>query len=258
MHGDRLVQDLMDGARQANARIETGNLNPGVLFKTAGAEAALDALGLSDMEKHAIWGAIVRPALSAAWKHTGGRLIGATAKPMQWAGGKATEAIGKRFGPEWAARAASIGRGAGRDAASFGLLSGGLSAATAEPGDRLSAFGRGFAGGALGGAAWRMGGAGAKRLLYKGLGRQRYMNLARAGRPGWFGGFRGPGGSVSGGLKSFGAKAAVGGVGLGGALGASMMMPTFESSQQAQQRPQGMPYTPGQMYGTGRMMYSGY
>jgi hypothetical protein len=252
MNGAQLVQDLIDGARQANAQVEVGPMDPGVLFKTAGAQAALEDLGLSDMEKEAIWSSVLRPALGALWKHTGGKLISGVAKPMSWAGQKAVGQIGK-VSPGAAKFLSTAGRGAARDAASFGLLSGGLNAATAEPGDRLSAFGRGFAGGALGGAAWRMGGSAARMGLGKALGTtaggaSRMGNLYRAGRHGWFGG----------GLKGFGAKAVTSGVPLAGALGASMMMPTFDSQQQAQQRPQGMPYTPGQMYGAGRMLYAGY
>jgi hypothetical protein len=214
-------------------------------------------LGLSDMEKEAFWGAIAGAAgkalpwigkgLSKLWGATGSKVVGATAKPMGWLGQKAVGQVGK-VSPGAAKFLGAAGKGAARDAASFGLLSGGLNAATAEPGDRLSAFGRGFAGGALGGAAWRMGGAAARMGLGKAIGAQRMGNLYRAGRHGWFGG----------GLKGFGSKAVTAGVPLAGALGASMMMPTFETQQQAQQRPQGMPFTPGQMYGAGRMMYAGY
>lgn len=262
MNGEQLVQDLIDGARQANAQVEVGPLDPGVLFKTAGAQAALDDLGLSGMEKEAIWGSILRPALGALWKHTGGKLISGAAKPMAWAGQKAVGQIGK-VSPRAAGFLGEAGKGAARDAAAFGLLSGGLNAATAEPGSRLSAFGRGFAGGALGGAAWRMGGSAARMGLGKALGNtasgaSRMGNLYRAGRHGWFGGFRGPTGSLGQGFRSMGAKAVTTGVPLAGALGASMMMPTFETPQQAQQRPQGMPFTPGQMYGAGRMLYAGY
>lgn len=42
-----------------------------------------------------------------------------------------------------------------RDMVGFGLFGGGINALMADPGDRMSAFGKGFAGGALGGAAWR-------------------------------------------------------------------------------------------------------
>jgi len=247
MNGAQLVQDLIDGARQANAQVEVGPMDPGVLFKTAGAQAALEDLGLSDMEKEAIWGTVLKPALGALWKHTGGKLISGAAKPMGWLGQKAVSQVGK-VSPGAAKFLGTAGQGAARDAAAFGLLSGGLNAATAEPGDRLSAFGRGFAGGALGGAAWRMGGSAARMGLGKAIGRQRMGDLYRAGRHGWFGG----------GAKGFGSKLVTSGVPLAGALGASMMMPTFDSQQQAQQRPQGMPYTPGQMYGAGRMLYAGY
>ena len=269
MNGEQLIQDLIDGARRANAHVEVGDLNPGTLCKSAGAYQALEDLGLSDMEKQAIWGTIAGKArpwvgkgLSALWKGTGGKALTQIAKPMAGIGNRAVGAVGK-VSPRGAAFMKNIGKGAARDAAAFGTLSGGLNAATAEPGSRLSAFGRGFAGGALGGAAWRMGGSAARMGFGKALGTtaggaSRMGNLYRTGRHGWFGGFKGPQGSLGTGLKSFGSKALTGGVGLGGALGASMMMPTFESSQQAQQRPAGMPYTPGQMYGTGRMMYAGY
>ena len=47
------------------------------------------------------------------------------------------------------------GRGVPREALGFGLLGGVLNSAMADPGERMKAFGTGFAGGALGGAAWR-------------------------------------------------------------------------------------------------------
>jgi len=49
----------------------------------------------------------------------------------------------------------TAGRGMPKDMVSFGLFGGGINAALADPGDRMSAFGKGFAGGALSGVAWR-------------------------------------------------------------------------------------------------------
>lgn len=240
MNGEQLVQDLIDGARRANAQVEVGSINPGEFFKTAGAERALADLGLLDLEKTAIWSKVLKPALGTAWKHTSGKLVGATAKPLEWAGHKAVGAIRGTFGDTAASLARRIGRGVGREAAGFGLLSGGLSAATAAPGERLEAFGRGFAGGALGGAAWRMGGTATRMGLRKALGKtpagvSRMKQLHQAGRPGWFGGFRGPEGGLGRGFKSMGAKMLTSGVPFAGALGASTMMPMFEKEHVPQQ-----------------------
>lgn len=248
MDDAQIIQDLIEGARRAGADVQFQGGDD--FFKTAGAVQALADMG---MDKEAIWGAVaglgaralpwIGKGLSKLWGATGSKVVGATAKPLGWAGQKLTGAVGQ-VSPGAANLMTTIGKGSAREAAGFGLLSGGLNAATAEPGDRLSAFGRGFAGGALGGAAWRMGGNAARMGLGRALGPERMGNLYRAGRHGWFGG----------GLGGFGAKAVTTGVPLAGALGASMMMPTFESQQAAQQRPSAMPYLPAQMYGTGRMI----
>lgn len=207
---------------------------------------ALTDLGLTDgMEKDAIWGNLIRPALSTLWKYTGGKLVGATAAPMAWAGRGVQGAVSK-VSPgagEWLGRA---GQGAAREMAGFGLLSGGINAAMAEPGERGSAFARGFAGGALGGLGWRAGGNLTRMGLNQAFGARNMGRLTETANRGIWSNLR------SGNYGQAGRSAAAGAITKGlpfaGALGASMAMPTFETQQQEQQRPQGVPYA----YGVGQ------
>lgn len=199
-------------------------------FKSAGTYQALNDLGLSEMEKTAFWGALARLGSKALIKpimHVGQKSVSAIAKPLASAGQGILGQVG-RISPRAAQFLQRIGKGTARDAASFGLFSGALNAATAEPGNRLSAFGRGFAGGALGGAAWGMGSNVARMGLGRALGAKNMANLYRAGRHGIIGGFRGSQGTLGRGLKSLGAKAVTGGIPMAGALGLSSLMPTFE------------------------------
>lgn len=187
-------------------------------FKITGMNQALAELGLSEMEKTAIWGALAR---------LGGRGLSTIAKPLANVGQRALGQVG-RISPRAAQFLQRAGRGAAREAAGFGLFSGALNAATAEPDNRLSAFGRGFASGALGGAAFGVGRNITRMGLGRTLGAKNMANLYRAERPGIIGGFRGPQGNLGKGLRSLGARAVTGGIPFAGAMGISSLMPTFE------------------------------
>lgn len=181
-----------------------------------GAQRALADLGL---EKVAL-----APLLGAA-----GRAFGFLAKPLTGlasrVGGMLTRGVAATgASPGTMSFMQNVGRGAARDAGMFGLLGGGIGAATAEPGQRGEGFLRGAAGGMLGGAAWRVGGNLTRQGLFHGLGRQNYMALGRAGRPGWFSS-----------PKAFGSKVVTGGLPFAGAMGASMAMPTFDKEPNAPQ-----------------------
>lgn len=199
-------------------------------FKLAGAHQALNSLGLSEMEKTAVWGTLARIGSKALIKPiswAGQKSVGTIAKPLASVGQRILGQIGQ-INPRAAQFLQQAGRGAAREAAGGGLLMGTLNAATAEPGDRLSAFGRGFAGGALGGAAFGMGRNVTRMGLGRALGAKNMANLYRAGRPGIVGGFRGPQGTLGRGLRSIGAKTITGGVPLASGIGLSMLAPTFE------------------------------
>lgn len=106
-----------------------------------------------------------------------------TAKPFAWAGRMAERGLQKALpnakwlkpGPGGEASALrSAFKGTPKDMASFGLFSGGLSALSAEPGERGDAFLKGFVPGALGGLGWGVG----SNLASKGLGRLGIKQLA--------------------------------------------------------------------------------
>lgn len=199
----------------------------------------------------------IGPALSALWKGTGGKVVGWAAKPFEWAGQKALGAVGKAFpgaagqaspAANWLGR---VGAGAGREMAGFGLLTGGLNAATAEPGERGQAFARGFAGGALGGLGWRAGGNLARMGMERAMPKA-WSGLQAASKPGMWESFRQ--GGMGQGFRTMGAKALTAGVPFAGAMGLSMAAPTFETQQQQQQRPPGVPYAPQLMYAGGQAL----
>ncbi|MGD9209146.1 MAG: hypothetical protein PVI90_00145 [Desulfobacteraceae bacterium] len=199
-------------------------------YIAAGSDQALKDLGLSDTEKIAVWStlarigskALIRPAMWAGRKS----LTSAT-KPISWLGQKALGQVNK-ISPRAAQFLQNAGRNISREAAGGALLTGTMNAAMAEPGNRLSAFGRGFAGGALGGAAFGMGSNIGRMGLGKTLGTQQMANLYRAGRHGWFGGFRGPQGALRRGFKGLGAKTITTGIPFAIGTGASFLPPTFE------------------------------
>lgn len=68
-----------------------------------------------------------------------------------------------------------LGRSGAHQALGFGTFGGTLGAATAEEGDRLGAFGRGFGLGTIGGAGWHWGQKGSQALL---------RGIARTGKGG--------------------------------------------------------------------------
>jgi hypothetical protein len=89
MTGEQLVQDLIDGARRANnAHVKIAEDNAANFFKAAGAYRAMEDLGLSDMEKEAIW-----PAVAAA----AGRALPWIGRGLKWLGGKAWGGIKSLF-----------------------------------------------------------------------------------------------------------------------------------------------------------------
>lgn len=239
------------------------------LFKEAGASCALD--NFSDMEKAAIFGralgwlagkaapaagaaAHVAPAATGAvagaapgllskawggagrlWGATGGRALKSVSEPLGNAANRAVGWAGNKagLGQNTIAGIQRLGAGAAGDAVSFGALSGGINAAMADPGERMSAFGKGFAGGALGGAAWRMGGNVATGALNKGLGAisktaPETMKALQA-QP-WFRGDM----PIAQRAKGWGAKALMGGAPLVAGYYASEAMPTFGHNTSAQ------------------------
>lgn len=123
-------------------------------MRHAGTVAALCDLGLTGHEKHAgIFSAINRAAGS----------------PFSWAGRKLFGQLGRtgaaeggalaRAGVPEATRTGILnwGKGLPAEMGGFGLLSGGIEAAMAEPGERSKAFARGFGTGAVGGLGWGLG-----------------------------------------------------------------------------------------------------
>jgi hypothetical protein len=221
------------------------------MFKMAGANAALVDLGLlppEELEKTAIVSAIAKaaPKVWGGLKWVGSKLwgkggkggaLGAVAEPIgragQWAAQRGGTAMGLK--PGTISKVQDLGKGMAREAVGFGALSGGLSAATAEPGQRGEAFLRGFGSGALGGLAWRGAGnlatAGLKRGLGAGAGGAARVErmTARQGQP-WLGGGKMGVGERA---KVWGSKALMGGVPFAAGMGASMMMPTFEGGHGA-------------------------
>lgn len=201
-----------------------------------GAQQALADLGL---EKNAfflgaaakgLWGLASKPLLGVAnriggWALGGAKAMGASPKTMGFL--------------------SNLGRGAARDAASFGLFGGGLNAALADPGQRGEAFLRGAAGGMLGGAAWRMGGNAARMGLQRGLGQKAWQGLEAAGKPGWFSS-----------PKAFGSKMVTSGLPFAGAMGASSFMPTFDKEPDAPQTWGGSAQQ--QVANYGQPQYAGY
>jgi len=171
------------------------------------------------------------------------------------------------------------GRGVPREALGFGLFGGVLNSAMADPGERMKAFGTGFAGGALGGAAWR--GAGnvirhGQAKAYKAMHGGRLFPQGAQGGKGLYSSagsrvFK-PQSAVAdaakahteagkswftnpnrwynraneGAMKRIGSKAVVGALPLAGAVAASSYTPTFEGesggAQGAQQGAAANPY----------------
>lgn len=191
-------------------------------YKLAGTQQALEDLGLTK-EAGLMWDAArgLYGVVKAPIQGIFGRL-GRSALNMGRTAGLSEKTLGTL---------SNIGQGAASEAAGFGLLGAGLGAATAEPGQRSDAALRGFAGGALGGGAWRMGGNAARMGMGKVLGSNMGKLQQVAGNAAttpwqkrWFGS-----------AKGFGANALTKGVPFAGAMGASMAMPTFEQNPQAQQ-----------------------
>jgi hypothetical protein len=211
------------------------------MFKMAGSAQALADLGLAspeELEKTAWLAAVGRalPAIGSGLKWlgsklwgAGGKAVGTVAKPLGAAGNKAVQWTGSRLGasPETIARIQGLGKGMAGEAVGFGALGGGIEAAMADPGERGSAFMRGFGSGALGGLAFRGAGnlatAGMKRMMPKA-----YETMKATAKPGFFGKLE-PGQSR---LRSMGAKMVVGGVPFAAGMAASMYTPHFSGPQQ--------------------------
>lgn len=204
-------------------------------YKTAGALQALTDMGLT--KEAGLWGSL--------WKYTGGKLVGAAAKPFEW-GGRAVGTAVSEASPTAGKFLRNLTRGSARDMASFGLLGGGINAAMADPNERWDAFQRGFGGGALGGLAWRVGSRGTQIGMQKGLGKPTMRSLVQASHGnrrfnpvtkryeggGVFGNLgQGHYGTA---LKSLGAKTVLTGAPFAGAMGLSMLTPEelFAKKQQ--------------------------
>lgn len=129
-----------------------------------GSAAALCDLGLTGHEKQAgvLSGIANLAGKPFAW--TGRKLFGQLGKAGIAEGG----ALARAGVPE-ATRTGllNFGKGLAGEMGGMGLLSGGIEAAMAEPGDRARAFGRGFGTGAVQGLGWGLG----TRAVSGGLGR---------------------------------------------------------------------------------------
>jgi len=203
-----------------------------IFFKTAGAQSAYNALGF---EKEAFGGAVVGAlgrgvmgagkALGKGIWGLGSKAYGSVANPLAnvigRTGQSGVNALQKAGLPQGAANwMQRAGKGIAKDMAGFGLLEGGIGAAMADPGDRLSGFGRGMLSGGLSGAAMGLGTNVARMGLKAGLGQQRWNNLMNAGK--WRGG----------GIKGFGAKMLTSGVPVAAGTAASFMTPSLHQPQQ--------------------------
>lgn len=173
--------------------------------------------------------------------------------------GKALVSPIKSVSPKTYSWLRTAGKGMSKDMVGFGLLGGGINAAMADPGERMSAFGKGLASGALGGAAWRGASNVLRRAQVSGYKALHGGKLYPAGQgKGLYGRAQGnvfkPVKSVGdaakahtaagkswftsperwynrfneGAVKRIGAKAAIGAVPLAGAFAASSYAPTFE------------------------------
>jgi len=187
------------------------------MLKLAYAQGYALALEEEGLEKTAFWGG----ALSL-----GRRLLLGATKPGATGWGKVM-GEGGLLGREGLLRKGYLG-----DAFQFGLLGGGLNAIGADEGQRMSAFGKGFGLGAIGGAGWRLGGqlgTGAmKRMATGPLGGtqfgQRMQRVMGVGKPGaagkmtFFGGpeatsiYKMQGVSAGEKAKIYGTKALTGGI----------------------------------------------
>lgn len=211
-----------------------------VLLKTAGAKTALIDLGLmtpddTTKEAFAPLAGLAGLAGRGLWA-LGKGLFGAgraasnlLARPFGAAGNRAIQSIGQRIGasPARIQQIQRLGQGMAREGMGFGLISGGLGAAMADPGQRGEAFLRGFGSGALGGLAWRGAGNLASAGIKRGLGK-RFAGVEAASQQPWLEGTM----SLGQRAKGWGAKALLGGVPFATGMGASMMMPTFEKEPQ--------------------------
>lgn len=218
-------------------------LNNMPMIKVSGAAQALSDLGLLEDElvKEAFLGNAVGRGLS--W--LGGKAIGGlwnlgkgaystVSKPIEGViGGIGNRllnfAANRGMSPGAINFAQRLGQGLPGQMAGFGLFSGGINAAMADPGDRLNAFGRGFGSGALSGAVF--GGASnlAKMGLGKTLGATTMANLKNT--------------AAQSGLKSWGAKAVLGGVPLAAGMGLDMTLtPKINPFESHPPQPQMTPY----------------
>lgn len=213
------------------------------LTKKAGVQYAFDTLGFSESEKRAFLGAVgkavggIGKGLWGAAKGVGNAVSNTVAAPIAATGRGVTNFVGKNLGASPQAIQkfqGTIGRGVAKDMASFGLLSGGLEAATADPGDRMGAFARGFGTGALGGAAYKGVANAAKATNFKMMGAQNYKAMGSTANRGVFSrpdlAGTSLGNQVAQRGKSLGAKALIGGVPFAAGTAASMASPILEKS----------------------------
>jgi len=200
------------------------------------------------MEKDAFLGAV--KGLWGALGSLAGRGLGSAGEKVISAGRAIHPNVGK-----WLATA---GKGAPSDMLQFGVL-GGAANALFSPDDRMGAFGRGFAGGALGGLGWR-GGVNVSRALQnkympklapnawkslskwrgttEGAGKGKLLLDATAKRPHWWQRLNiGKGREYNWGdaAKGVGARMATGAVPLAAAfIGSDMLTPSFSSEEPQQ------------------------
>lgn len=150
-------------------------------MRQAGTVAALCDLGLTGHEKHA---GIFGSAISAVNRAAG--------SPFSWAGRKLFGQLGRtgaaeggalaRAGVPEATRTGLLnwGKGLPAEMGGFGLLSGGIEAAMAEPGERGKAFARGFGTGALGGLGWGLGSRAISSGMRRTMPASRFEQLEKA------------------------------------------------------------------------------
>jgi hypothetical protein len=211
-------------------------------LKEAGVRHAFQSLNFSETEKRAFLAALGRGALAAGkglWG-AGSKVLGgvskAIAEPINAAGSAATNFVGKNLGASPQAISkfkGTIGKGIGSDMASYGLFSGGIGAATADPGERMRGFARGFGTGAVGGAVYGAAANATTAGLRKGLGAPGFQNMSHVSNQGIIGKRPDLAGTSIGNqatqrAKSLGAKALIGGVPMAVGTAASFAAPTFD------------------------------
>jgi len=99
MTGEQLVQNLIDGARRANAHVKVAEVHEEHFFKVAGAQQAMLDVGLDPTKEAAF------PAIAAV----ASRALPWVGRGLKWLGGKAWGGIKSLFGGGGAGAAKNVG-----------------------------------------------------------------------------------------------------------------------------------------------------